>query len=102
LEKIVCLANSRKLKGRCFAGKLVEGPCAGRWIRPVSSRESHEVAHLEMQLQNGATPKLLDVVEVPFANGTVPLSHKVNAPMRRASSSRYSGCQFVVIPWVSP
>ena len=34
--KIVCLANSRKISGRCIAGKIMD---SGKWIRPVSSRE---------------------------------------------------------------
>ncbi len=46
--QMVCLANSRKLMGRCIAGKQRQaGKAAGRWIRPVSQRENQEVSEYE-------------------------------------------------------
>ncbi len=48
-KRIVCLANSRKLQGRCIAGReLVSGKPAA-WIRPVSDREHEEVSEYERQ-----------------------------------------------------
>ena len=39
--EIVCLANSRKISGRCIAGKIISEK---RWIRPISSRDSEEIS----------------------------------------------------------
>lgn len=63
---IVCLANSRKTAGRCIAGKEIDTTGkAGRWIRPVSPRPTHEISELEMLYPDGETVKLLDIIEIP-------------------------------------
>ena len=60
--QIVILANSRKLSGRCVAGKLLDG--SGQWIRPVSAREHEEVSVDERRYDNGGDPVLRDVVDL--------------------------------------
>ena len=66
VKRIVCLANSRKMSGRCIAGKelLIDGS-PGQWVRPVSARESEEVSEYERRYQDGSDPRVLDVIDLP-------------------------------------
>lgn len=65
-KKIIVLANSRKISGRCVAGKEIVGSGFGGWIRPVSLRPAGELSEADRQFQDGADPKLLDIVEIPM------------------------------------
>lgn len=71
----VCFANSRKTSGRCVAGKeLIQGRTAG-WIRPVSSRPTHEISIDERRYQDGRDPDLLHIVSAQFL-AAQPLPHQ--------------------------
>jgi putative nucleic acid modification protein with dual OB domain len=65
---IICLANSRKLSGRCVAGKMVSTNKFGEWIRPVSSRPEKELSAFDRHYEGTAQlePALLDIIEIDF------------------------------------
>jgi len=66
IKRLVCLANSRKLHGRCIAGReLLQGK-PGQWVRPVSDREYEEVSEYERQYEDGSDPRVLDIIDVPL------------------------------------
>ena len=61
LIRIVCLANSRKISGRCIAGKEVG---AQKWIRPVSGRINEEISEEDYRFKNGEMPVALDILRI--------------------------------------
>ena len=66
VKRIVCLANSRKQKERCIAGKeLLSDGRPGGWVRPVSDRGDEAVSSFERQYRDHSEPRVLDVLDVP-------------------------------------
>lgn len=70
VKEIVLLANSRKLSGRCLAGREVRKDTPGLWLRPVSDRPSEEVSEHERHYQDGSDPRVLDIVRIPLIEPT--------------------------------
>ena len=75
VKRIVCLANSRKLNGRCVAGIELAGGQRLGWIRPVSARQHQEVSPNEQQYGDGTEPRVLDIMTVPLLEH-VPRHHQ--------------------------
>jgi hypothetical protein len=57
---LLCLANSRKLNGRCVAGLKIQG---GGWVRPVSNTPTGEL-EVGICRAEGTDVALLDVIRV--------------------------------------
>jgi hypothetical protein len=58
---IICLANSRKLRGRCVAGLRVDG-CG--WLRPVGTLPDGTLYPPDYMLDDSTEAGLLDVIQV--------------------------------------
>lgn len=76
--QIVCLANSRKLSGRCIAGKVTAGQGIGSWIRPIGTTPSHEITERDREYQNGETAQKLDVIDITFTAPQAPNFQREN------------------------
>lgn len=65
-KTMIILANSRKLNGRCVAGKELDKGKVGPWIRPISIRPTGELSDRDRRYSDGKDPKLFDLVHVNF------------------------------------
>lgn len=85
-KMLVCLANSRKLAGRCVAGKEWDGHAAGAWCRPVSARDRGELTAERWYARSWRDPQLLDIIQVGLvglrASGCQSENHLVDRAMR--------------------
>lgn len=76
----ICLANSRKLNGRCVAGLRTDG---GGWIRPVSLESSGTLGPQHYTLDNGNEAALLDVIKVAVSSPCPQLHQPENWDLGR-------------------
>lgn len=65
-KTIICLANSRKFRGRCIAGKELDNRMIGNWIRPIGPLEGGELDYRDIIYKGGEAPKILDIIEIPL------------------------------------
>ncbi len=72
VERIVCLANSRRPGGHCIAGKRKSDQT---WIRPISNRPDHAIMDIDMKYQDSKTAQLLDIIELPCIR-KMPIGHQ--------------------------
>lgn len=63
MARIICLANSEKLSGRCIAGIDID---TGKWIRPVSPKSDTIYNERFINGKWGNEPRLLDLIEIPL------------------------------------
>ncbi len=69
---IICLANSRKLGGRCVAGLRLDG---SGWLRPVGTLPIGTLYPASYVLNNLSEPAMLDVIRVGV-QAPRPLPHQ--------------------------
>ncbi|VAX08796.1 hypothetical protein MNBD_GAMMA26-1072 [hydrothermal vent metagenome] len=65
-KTFICLANSRKVSGRCIAGKEYTNNSAGSWVRPISERDCHEISEIDRRYDDGTMAQIFDIVSVRF------------------------------------
>ncbi|MGH3771235.1 MAG: dual OB domain-containing protein [Pseudonocardiaceae bacterium] len=75
IKHLVCLANSRKLGGRCIAGRELLAGSLGKWIRPVGDRDDEEVSESEQKYEDRTDSRVLDVIDISFI-GPKATSHQ--------------------------
>jgi hypothetical protein len=66
VKQIICLANSRKMSGRCIAGFEIDQGQIGDWVRPVSDRPTEEISLYDRRLEDGTEPEVLDILNIPM------------------------------------
>jgi hypothetical protein len=99
-KQIVCLANSRKINGRCIAGKVIGGGDSGEWIRPVGAAEHGELFS-ERLYANGTDPQLLDIIRIKLvrrtAHGCQTENHLVDLSQQWAKEGTLSWQNLVTL-----
>jgi len=103
-KTIVCLANSRKLTGRCVAGKEWDGLKIGGWCRPVSAKDRGELTAERWYRRTWRDPQLLDLIEVgllrPRPSGCQTENHLVDTNVRWRLAGRLTARQ--LLPALDP
>jgi hypothetical protein len=75
-KTILCLANSRRPGGTCFAGKEFAGGKTSGWIRPVNATHGGAVSAHDRLYQDRSHADLLDIVKVPLQAAKPHLHHQ--------------------------
>jgi hypothetical protein len=100
-KTIVCLAYSRKLGGRCLAGKeIVNDQFSQNWIRPISEIDTGELHKADIRLCEKHWPKWFCVLIIWF------MRHKpqpnvldvIKIPLLQAKASAYQTENYLIRP----
>ena len=75
-KTILCLANSRRPGGTCFAGKELIGSKLAGWIRPVNSAHQGAISAQDRLYNGGSHAELLDKVTVTLQKPAPHLHHQ--------------------------
>jgi hypothetical protein len=82
-KTILCLANSRKISGRCIAGREIVDAGYGGWVRPVSVREHGEISEHDRRYEDGSRAQVLDIIKIRFSSRRAhpfqPENHAIDA-----------------------
>ncbi len=65
-KTIICLANTRRHQGSCISGLEYSDGHFGKWIRPVSQRQSREISDRDQKMKDGTYPKIGDIITIPM------------------------------------
>ncbi len=86
--EMVCLANSRKLNGRCVAGLKTDGQ---GWLRPVSDTVDGTLSQNDYALDGGGETEVLHVVRVPVLRPRPEPHQPENCVIDTSQWWKYSG-----------
>jgi len=75
-KTILCLANSRRPKGTCFAGKEFAGGETTNWIRPINASNGGAISDHDRLYKDNSHAGLLDIVKIPLQQPKPSLHHK--------------------------
>ncbi len=75
-KTILCLANSRRPGGTCFAGKELVAGKPSSWIRPVNAVNNGAISAQDRLYRDKSHAELLDVVTVSLQEPTPHLHHQ--------------------------
>ena len=75
-KTIVCLANSRRPGGTCFAGKEFAGGTASDWVRPINGTNGGAISGRDRLYIDQSLAELLDIVKIPLLAPVPHLHHQ--------------------------
>lgn len=75
-KTILCLANSRRPGGTCFAGKEFANGNTSAWIRPINAAHNGAISGQDRIYKDSSHADLLDIVKVRLVEAKPHLHHK--------------------------
>ena len=75
-KTILCLANSRRPGGTCFAGKEFAASKSSAWIRPTNADHHGAISGQDRLYRDGSHAELLDIVTVSLLEPKPNLHHQ--------------------------
>ena len=75
-KTLLCLANSRRPGGTCFAGKEFAGGKSYDWLRPINAAHGGAISSKDRVYRDGSYADLLDIVKVPLSAAKPHVHHQ--------------------------